>query len=83
MTKRRNRIKQTIPLKDRLTTFAEDLRRAAFDLPPGDNKQDLLMRARKADAALDMDEWARSAQSRQANKYLTARRAFHDHDRPE
>ena len=79
MTKQRKRIKQTVSLKDRLTTFAEDLRKAASDLPPGDNKQDLLKRALKADAALDMDRWAaRSAESRRMHKHPADRHSIHD-----
>jgi hypothetical protein len=50
--KRRRRFKQTVPLKDRLMTFADDLRKEASILPPGQGRNDILKRARLADTAL-------------------------------
>jgi len=59
MTKRR-RFKQTVPLKDRLRAFAEDLRQEASRLPAGPQKDAVLKRARRADTAVHLEEWARS-----------------------
>jgi hypothetical protein len=57
MVKRRRRFKQTLPLKDRLCTFAEALREEASRLPVSAQKEDLLARARSADTAARLDEW--------------------------
>ena len=60
MVKRRRRFKQTMPLKDRLMAFAQELREEASSMPAGQNKDDLLKRARRCDTAAHIDEWARS-----------------------
>ena len=60
MVKRRRRFKQTVPFKDRLMAFAHDLRKEASSMPAGQNRDDLLKRARRADTAARFDEWARS-----------------------
>lgn len=57
---KRRRFKQDTPLEDRLTTFAQELRAKALHLPPGSEKDDLLRRARQAETALHLDEWANS-----------------------
>jgi hypothetical protein len=59
MIRRRRRFKQTVPFKDRLA--AKDIREQAANLPTGPDKNDLLNRARRADGASHLDEWARSA----------------------
>lgn len=61
MTKRRRRFKQTELFKDRLAAFATDLRNQAARLGPGFKQDDLLRRARQADTAIHLDEWAHSA----------------------
>ena len=48
---KRNRFKQTISFKDRLASFARETRDRASLLPPGTEKDDLLMKARQADMA--------------------------------
>ena len=56
----RRRFKQTTFLKDRLTSFAEELKAKAFELQPGPERDDLLKRARRADTASHIDDWANS-----------------------
>jgi hypothetical protein len=57
----RRRVKQTEPLKERLASFANDVRKEAERLPPGPERDNLLMRARRAETASHIEEWARSA----------------------
>ena len=57
---RRRRFKQTSSLKDRLATFAEELKARASRLRPGPERDALLKRARQADTASHIDEWASS-----------------------
>ena len=61
MTKRRRRFKQTTPLKERLTEFADAVRAHASRLPPGPEREDLLKRASRADTAAHIDEWVNSS----------------------
>ena len=56
----RRRFKQTVPLKDRLASFAEEIREKASQLRPGPERDALLKRARQADTASYIDEWANS-----------------------
>jgi hypothetical protein len=60
MTGKRRRLKQKLSLKDRLSAFANDVRRKAADLPPGTEQNDLLRRARQAETAAHLDEWVNS-----------------------
>jgi hypothetical protein len=64
MSKRRNRAKQTVPFKDRLASFANDLRKEASTMVPCERRDDLLKRARRADTAVNIDDWAHSPGSR-------------------
>jgi hypothetical protein len=57
---KRHRSKQRIPLKDRLAAFAKEALEKASLLPPGAEKEELLMRARRADTASHLDDWANS-----------------------
>jgi len=57
---KRRRFKQTQSLQDRLAIFAKDARDKAETLPAGPDKEDLLKRARQADTASHIDEWANS-----------------------
>ena len=59
--KKRRRFKQTTTLKERLMAFAEDVREQASMLPPGPEREDLLKRASRADAAAHIDEWVNSS----------------------
>ena len=60
----RRRFKQTQAFKDRLATFAEQLKAKAAQLPPGPERDALLKRARGADTASDIDEWASAPELR-------------------
>ena len=57
---RRRRSKQTESLKDRLASFAKDMREKASLLPPGREQDDLFKRASQADTAAHIDDWANS-----------------------
>lgn len=60
-TKPRPRLKQTTSLKDRLNAFAAELRDKASLLPPSGEREALLKRARLADTASHLDDWAHSS----------------------
>jgi hypothetical protein len=63
MNKRR-RLKQSVPFKDRLAAFAKDLREKAAELPAGQQRDELLKRARRANTAAHLDDWANSNELR-------------------
>ena len=54
------RIKQTTSLKERLASFAKEVRAKALRLPPGAEKDSLLKKASQADTAAHLEEWANS-----------------------
>jgi hypothetical protein len=56
----RRRFKQTTTLDQRLSEQAERLRKEAQGMPPGVERDDLLRRARQAEAAAHMQEWITS-----------------------
>ena len=56
----RRRVKQTKSLKDRLASFAKEALDKAQYLPSGPERDDLLKKARRADTASHIDEWATS-----------------------
>jgi hypothetical protein len=56
----RRRFKSTDPLSVRLATFAQDARAEAAKLSPGIERDELLRKARQADTASHLDEWANS-----------------------
>jgi hypothetical protein len=58
--KKRSRFKQSQSLKDRLASFAKGVKEKASRLPPGPEKEELLRKARRADAASHLDEWVNS-----------------------
>ena len=53
----RRRFKQTTSLKDRLASFAEELKAKASQLRPSPERDALLKRARQADTASHIEEW--------------------------
>ena len=53
-------IKQTISLKERLASFAKEVRTKASQLPPGVERDTLLKKASRADTAAHLEEWANS-----------------------
>jgi hypothetical protein len=56
----RRRFKQVTSLKDRLIQEAESLRKQAQEMPPGIRRDELLMKAREAEAAARIDDWLAS-----------------------
>ncbi len=57
---KRRRFKQQLTLQDRLTAWAKEVRGEAEKLPPGPEKDALLKKARQADVASHVDDWAHS-----------------------
>ena len=60
----RRRVKQASSLQDRLISFAQEARHRASLLPPGEKQNTLLEKARQADAALRLANWASSPELR-------------------
>jgi hypothetical protein len=58
--KKRRRFKPTMPLRDRLASFANSAREKAAQLAPGPEQKELLLKARRADTASHLDDWANS-----------------------
>jgi hypothetical protein len=56
----RRRLKQSVPLKERLADWAAKVREQAGKLPPGVERDGLLTRAGQADTAAHIDKWANS-----------------------
>jgi len=67
---RRRHLDQTRSLKDRLATFANEALDKASHLPPGPERDELLKRARRAETASHIDEWANSPALQQPNRML-------------
>lgn len=59
MSKRR-RFKQQFTLQDRLAAWAKEVAGQAAALPPGPEREALLRKARQADVASHLDDWAKS-----------------------
>ena len=57
---RRRRFKQTTSLKDRLASFAEEIRKKAAELRTGPEKEARLKKARQADTATHIEDWMKS-----------------------
>jgi hypothetical protein len=57
MTIRRNRRKNTVPFDERLQRAAGEARAAAGKLPQGQERDELLKKARQADMAIHLSEW--------------------------
>jgi hypothetical protein len=60
MAPKRNRRKQTVPFGERLQRAADEARYAAQSLPPGNEREMLLKKARQAETAADMNKWLAS-----------------------
>jgi hypothetical protein len=58
--KRRRRHKHFLSLQDRLAAWAAQVRERANTLKPGPEKEALLKKARQAETAAHLDEWANS-----------------------
>jgi hypothetical protein len=52
--------KHTAPLKERLASWADEIRQQAEQLPPGPEREALLKKAGQAEMAARMDDWASS-----------------------
>ena len=57
----RCRFKNTLTFPDRLAKEAERFRREAETKPPGQERDDLLRKARQAETAADIDQWVSSS----------------------
>jgi hypothetical protein len=62
---KRSRFKQTTSLKERLAEEATRLRKQAQDTPPGFERELLVRKARRSEAASQMIEWLTSAPKQQ------------------
>ena len=51
-------LRPNVPLRDRLVLFAKDTRERAASLPPGNDRDELLRKARLADTA--SNDWVSS-----------------------
>jgi hypothetical protein len=60
LTKRRH-FMQTESLKDRLASFAKDVREKASFMPPGPERDELLKKASQADTAAHLNDWVNSS----------------------
>ena len=58
----RRRFKQFLSLQDRLAAWASTVRKQASALPPGPERDALLKKARQADTAAHLDNWANSGE---------------------
>ena len=59
MSKRR-RFKQQLTLQDRLSAWVKQVQEQASRLPPGPERDALLKKARQADMARHLNDWAKS-----------------------
>ncbi len=57
----RCRFKNTLTCPDRLAKEADRFRREAETKPPGQERDDLLRKARQAETAADIDQWVSSS----------------------
>ena len=60
MAAKRNRRKNVTSTTERLLAAAAEARKQAALLPPGIEREDLLRKAREAEAAASMNEWLTS-----------------------
>jgi hypothetical protein len=58
---RRSRFEQSIPLKDRLSAFIRAMRERAALIPPGPEREEMLKKAKRAEAAQEIEDWANSS----------------------
>lgn len=57
---KRRRFKQQLTLQDRLSAWAKQLQEQAATLKPGPERDAFVKKARQADVAGHLDDWARS-----------------------
>jgi hypothetical protein len=58
---RRRRFNQFLSLQDRLSAWADTVRKQALALPAGAQREALLKKAHQADTAIHLNEWANSS----------------------
>jgi hypothetical protein len=56
----RRRFKRNLSLKDRLIAWSESVRKQAENLTPSPQRDALLKKARQANTAAHLDDWANS-----------------------
>ena len=54
---KRRRVKQTVPLDQRLAQHAQKLRKEAKGLPPGGERERLIRKARQSETASHVSQW--------------------------
>ena len=59
---RRSRFNQSIPLKDRFSAFIRAMRDRAALIPPGPERDELLKKAKRAEVAREIEDWANSSE---------------------
>ena len=57
---KRRRFKQQVTLQDRLAAWSKKVEEQAAKLPPGPERDALIKKARQADIASHLNDWARS-----------------------
>ncbi|WP_339031974.1 hypothetical protein WHZ78_22555 [Bradyrhizobium symbiodeficiens] len=57
---KRRRYKQQLTLQDRLSAWVKQIQQQASKLPPGPERDALLKKARQADVANHLQDWAKS-----------------------
>jgi hypothetical protein len=57
---RRRRFKQQLTLQERLSAWSRQILDQAATLPPGPERDALMKKARQADVASHLDDWAHS-----------------------
>ena len=60
MTQKRNRKRPPLSFQERLSNFVQNARATAKRLPPGAERQDLLLKVREGEAAAKIDRWLSS-----------------------
>lgn len=55
---KRRRFKQQFTLQDRLAAWSKEILAQAAALPPGPEREALIKKARQAEVASHMDDWA-------------------------
>ena len=56
----RRRVKQTVPLDERLAEIAQQLRDEAAALPPGKEREEIERKLRQAEIAANITQWVSS-----------------------
>jgi len=57
---KRRRYKQQLTLQDRISAWMKQVQQQASKLPPGPERDALLKKARQADVANHLQDWAKS-----------------------